>query len=101
MPTYVYAPKLEKDETRSCDACSGTFEVIQKMSDDSLTKCPKCGGAVERVITPPNLNGVGFMSRKPSAKRMEQAGFVQYKRQGKGYYEKQFGKQGPSTLHGE
>ena len=100
MPTYVYAAKLEKDENRNCDACSGQFELIQKMSDESLTKCPSCGGAVERVIMAPNLNGVGFMAKKPSTKRMEQAGFTQYKRHGKGYYEKQFG-QGPSALHGD
>ena len=95
MPTYVYAPKGAE---RTCDVCSGSFEYVQRMSDDALKACPKCGGAVERVITAPNLNGVGLMARKPTADRMAKAGFTQYKKHGKGYYEKQFG-QGPSTLH--
>lgn len=100
MPTYVYGPKLSENEKRACDVCAANFEIVQRMSEDALSACPKCGGAIERVIMAPNLNGVGFMGRKPSAKRMAQGGFTQYKRHGKGYYEKQFG-QGPSTLHGD
>jgi putative FmdB family regulatory protein len=99
MPTYVYGPVLKGKDTRNCDACAGSFEIIQKMSDEALTKCPQCGGEIQRIITAPNLNGVGLMGRKPSADRMSKAGFTQYKRNGKGYYEKQFG-QGPSALHG-
>lgn len=40
MPTYVY-----KREDGS------TFEIIQKMSDRPLTKCPTTGQTVKRVIT--------------------------------------------------
>ena len=97
MPTYVYAPK---GDPRKCDVCSGQFEYVQKMSDPELKACPKCGAEVERIITAPNLNGVGFMAKKPTNDRMAKAGFTQYKKHGKGYYEKQFG-QGPSTLHGD
>ena len=100
MPTYVYAAKLKAGETRACDACAGNFEIAQRMSEEALTTCPKCGGEIERQIMAPMLNGVGFMGRKPSAERMAKAGFTQYKRHGKGYYEKQFG-QGPGALHGE
>ena len=32
MPTYDY----------ECDACRHEFEIFQNMSDDPLTKCPKC-----------------------------------------------------------
>ena len=32
MPTYAY----------KCDACDYEFDEFQKMSDDALTKCPKC-----------------------------------------------------------
>jgi putative FmdB family regulatory protein len=32
MPTYAY----------KCDACEHEFDEFQKMSDDPLTKCPKC-----------------------------------------------------------
>jgi putative FmdB family regulatory protein len=32
MPTYEYL----------CQACGHQFEVLQKITEDSLTKCPKC-----------------------------------------------------------
>jgi putative FmdB family regulatory protein len=100
MPTYVYGPKLAEKEKRDCEVCAASFEIVQRMTEDALSACPKCGGTIERIITAPNLNGVGWMGKKPTPKRMAQAGFTQYKRHGKGYYEKQFG-QGPGTLHGD
>lgn len=39
MPTYEY----------KCGKC-GEFETTQKMSDPPLSKCPTCGGKVERQI---------------------------------------------------
>ena len=99
MPTYVYQPANTEAHKQACDACAAGFEIVQKMSDDSLTKCPQCGAPVERVITAPNLNGAGKY-KTPSDGRMANAGFTQYKRKGKGYYEKSFG-QGPSALHGD
>jgi len=40
MPTYDY----------ECTACSHTFEVFQSITAKLLRKCPKCGGAVRRLI---------------------------------------------------
>ena len=40
MPTYEYA----------CTNCGHTFEAMQRMSDKPLTRCPKCKGAIRRVI---------------------------------------------------
>lgn len=40
MPTYDY----------KCENC-GRFEEVQKISEDPLTVCPKCGGKVERLIS--------------------------------------------------
>ncbi len=40
MPTYEY-----KREDGS------TFEIVQPMSDDALTKCPTTGQAVKRIIS--------------------------------------------------
>ena len=100
MPTYTYGPKGDDAKTRRCEMCAKTFEIVQHMKDEALSQCPKCGGGIERIIAAPNLGGVGIMGRKPSADRMAKAGFTQYKRHGKGYYEKQFG-QGPSSLHGD
>lgn len=39
MPTYDY----------ECAKC-GTFEKFQKMSDEPMKKCPKCGGKIHRLI---------------------------------------------------
>ncbi len=35
MPIYAY----------KCSACEHEFDVLQKMSEDPLTVCPKCGAA--------------------------------------------------------
>lgn len=35
MPIYAY----------KCDACGFAKDVLQKMSDDTLTECPSCGKA--------------------------------------------------------
>ncbi|HHY35979.1 MAG TPA: zinc ribbon domain-containing protein [Firmicutes bacterium] len=39
MPIYEY----------KCGKC-GVFEVMQKITDEPLKTCPKCGGTVSRVI---------------------------------------------------
>ncbi len=41
MATYEY----------KCTKCGDVFEAIQKMTDAPLTKCPKCDGPVERLIS--------------------------------------------------
>ncbi len=41
MPTYGY----------SCPACGHEYEQLQKMSDETRAKCPKCGTAGERIIS--------------------------------------------------
>ena len=43
MPLYEY----------QCDACGHRFEVIQKFSDKPLETCPKCGGAVHKLVSSP------------------------------------------------
>ena len=54
MPTYQYR----------CSNCGNELEIVQKMSDDSLTICPKCEKETfERVITAEGgfvLKGSGF-----------------------------------------
>ena len=40
MPTYDY----------KCKDCGHHFEAFHSMSADPLTDCPKCEGAVERMI---------------------------------------------------
>jgi putative FmdB family regulatory protein len=52
VPIYEY----------QCEACSHTFEVIQKFSDDPITVCVACSGPVRRVLSPPGLvfKGTGW-----------------------------------------
>jgi putative FmdB family regulatory protein len=40
MPTYEYA----------CRNCGSHLEVVQSFSDDPLTECPHCGGALRKVF---------------------------------------------------
>ena len=39
VPTYQYA----------CTECGHRFEAVQSFSDDSLTTCPVCSGALRKV----------------------------------------------------
>ena len=41
MPTYEYR----------CPACGTAFEKFQRMSDEPVAECPKCGAAAERRIS--------------------------------------------------
>ena len=54
MPTYQYR----------CKNCGNELEIVQKMTDNSLTTCPKCEKETfERVISSEGgvvLKGTGF-----------------------------------------
>ncbi len=41
MPTYEY----------ECDVCGNRFEKVQKISDQTLPKCPECGVQARRLIS--------------------------------------------------
>lgn len=47
MPTYEY----------SCSNCGSAHEIVQKMSDATLTVCPDCGEPTLRKL----FNNVGVM----------------------------------------
>ncbi len=49
MPLYEY----------QCDACAHRFEVIQKYSDAPVSVCPKCGGAVKKLLSSPAIQFKG------------------------------------------
>lgn len=62
MPTYSYA----------CKDCAHAFDVQQSISDEALTKCPKCGGVLGKVYgnVGVTFKGSGFYrtdSAKPSS----------------------------------
>ena len=52
MPTYEYA----------CKACGHRLEAVQKFTDEALTVCPECKGALRKVFGAPGivLKGSGF-----------------------------------------
>lgn len=60
MPTYEY----------QCTKCDHSFEIIQKITEDAITACEKCGGRVRKVMFPVGIvfKGSGFYvtdNRKP------------------------------------
>lgn len=64
MPLYEY----------ECTACHKRTEKIQKFSDPEITICPKCGGALERIISAPAISfkgggwfADGYGNAKPNA----------------------------------
>lgn len=52
MPTYQYA----------CTACAERLEVVQRFTDEALTECPSCGGALRKVYSAVGVvfKGSGF-----------------------------------------
>lgn len=54
MPTYQYV----------CTACGHAFEKYQSFSEDSLTVCPVCDGALRKVYNSVGIvfKGSGFYS---------------------------------------
>lgn len=49
MPLYEY----------KCLTCGSSLEVIQKVNEPRLKKCPKCGGLLRKVLSPPVLQFKG------------------------------------------
>ena len=45
MPLYEY----------KCLACCSLLEVLQKVNEPRLKKCPKCGGLLKKVFSPPAI----------------------------------------------
>ncbi|MGH2557229.1 MAG: FmdB family zinc ribbon protein [Actinomycetota bacterium] len=54
MPTYEYV----------CQSCGTHIEVYQRFSDEPLTECGVCGGALRKVFHPAGIlfKGPGFYS---------------------------------------
>jgi putative FmdB family regulatory protein len=49
MPIYEY----------QCQKCRAHTEAFQKVSDKPLSKCPKCGGRLEKMISAPAIQFKG------------------------------------------
>jgi putative FmdB family regulatory protein len=49
MPLYEY----------KCSTCGYSFEVLQKVNEPRLKKCPRCGGLLKKVLSPPAIQFKG------------------------------------------
>jgi hypothetical protein len=75
------------------------FEILQSMSEPTLTAHPETGQPVKRLLSAPNT-----MRKMPpgnlSNSRLEKLGFTKYERAGDGKMSKTFG-QGPDLISGD
>jgi len=90
MPIYEYRTTSEN----VCKFCSEGFELLRKTNEHPLTKCPNCGSDVEKILSAPSLSK-SETSLNPA--NLESHGFTQYRKSGKGVYEKTAGK-GPNVI---
>lgn len=91
VPFYEYVSLKPTD----CAHCSTPFTLLQRLSDPALEHCPECGHGVRKIISPPNV--VAGEAHKLNPSNVEKAGFTQYRKIGKGVYEKTAGK-GPGVI---
>lgn len=81
MPLYVYEAK---DAAKSCPKCRDGFEIMQRLADPKLERCPYCRNPVFRAIQAPGLTH----SKTDLHYRAKRAGFHTLKKVQKGEYEK-------------
>ncbi|MEO1008986.1 MAG: FmdB family transcriptional regulator [Planctomycetota bacterium] len=95
MPTYDYE-LLDTDG----EPTGETFEWVQPMKDDALTKHPETGQPCRRAISAPAIAGKWSDLNKTqmSNKRLGELGFTKFEKKGDGYYERTAGNQGPKSI---
>jgi predicted nucleic acid-binding Zn ribbon protein len=99
MPTYLYEVLDKKGQPTG-----KTFEIVQSMKEDALSKHPETGEPCRRAIVAPNIAGKwSDIKGKASLsnKNLERMGFTKYERKGKGYMERVAGKEGPKSISAE
>lgn len=89
MPIYDYAPRSGK-----CKQCQGRFEVVQRLSEPKLKRCPTCKKPVERLISAVAVHGKFSMA--PS--RLNDLGMTKYVKTSDGSYERTVGRGGPKMI---
>jgi putative FmdB family regulatory protein len=89
MPLYDYAPRSGR-----CRQCKGRFEVMQRLAEPKLRRCPRCGKPVERLISRAALGGKYSVSDS----KVKQLGLTKYKKAGDGVYERTAGSGGPEVI---
>lgn len=91
MPVYEY-----QASEGGCPECSVVFSVLQSISEDPLSTCPKCGAAVKRVVSRVQMRVQLAMTDPDSAAKK---GFTTFKKSGAGTWEKLAGN-GPDAIVG-
>ncbi len=94
MPIFDYRC-IATEESAGCEHCCAGFEHLERLHAEPLTHCPKCGSAVSKQLSAPALAIGGSHLQKE--KKIGDAGFTQYRKIGKGVYEKTAGK-GPGVI---
>ena len=61
MPTYDY---VAVEPAEACDHCREGFECMHSMSEAGPKKCPKCGAAVKRALSAPNVSAGRWSSKR-------------------------------------
>jgi putative FmdB family regulatory protein len=93
MPIYEYTAV-----DQGCGHCRDRFDAWQKMSENPLAACPRCGAPVRRLISAPSVAGGGSHLLKED--HFSKHGFTQYRKAGGGVYEKTAG-DGPKFISGD
>ncbi|MBL8756886.1 MAG: FmdB family transcriptional regulator [Phycisphaerae bacterium] len=95
MPTYLYEILDKKGRPTG-----ETFEIVQLMKDEPLSKEPGTERPCRRAIVAPAIAGKWSPIKAKSTlsnKNLERMGFTKYERRGDGYMEKTAGK-GPRAI---
>ena len=90
MPLYDYVAV-----GKGCAKCRNGFEVVQKLSEPKMKKCPACKRPIERVISAVPVHGK-FSTKSDS--RIKDLGMTKYVKTSDGSYERTVGQGGPKMI---
>ena len=93
MPIYQYAA-----DGPGCATCRNGIELLQRLSDPALSACPDCQTPVHRIVSAPQV--ISGQAHRSSESHIGKHGFTQYRKAGKGVYEKTVGT-GPDYISGD
>ena len=89
MPLYEYAAVKG-----GCKKCRNGFEIVQKLAEPKLEKCPDCGKPIERVMGAVGVHTKFSMSKS----KLDDLGMTKYVKTSDGSYERTAGHKGPKMI---
>ena len=78
MPLYEYRVT---EGHAGCEACRKSLAVTQRMVDESLKACPKCGAPIQRLLSVPAISTPAGVSH------YKNLGFTRLEKRDTGVYE--------------